>query len=638
MITDPLPISRIAAVSQLPIGKKRFDKYRTFDAQRHSTPDENPMLRDRLLQVLTNRELTVLFQPIADMQTGGITGYEGLIRGPSDSPLHSPINLFKVARAHNLCAELETLCCTVVAARFAELKLPGKLFLNVSPESLLQFGRRQREVALYLNQIGIRPERVIIELTENQPAYDYNLLRDAVVLYRSMGFQVAIDDLGEGFSSLRLWSELRPEYVKIDMHFIHDIHQDSVKRQFVRSIQEIAVESGTRIIAEGIESHAELTTVRDLGIAHAQGYHISRPKTLPPTLLGADIAGTINPGDETVTLGKSVLGYKSVTASKLAAKVKSVSPEVSNQEVYAIFNSDPGLQLIPIIDGDVPVGLITRADLISQFAKPYLRELFGKKPCSVLMDDKPLLVDKDLSLQKLSQTIADAEKNYLSSGFIITDRGRYLGVATGQTLMRELNQMQITAARYANPLTLLPGNVPIQDHINRLLKSRADFTACYVDLDHFKAFNDMYGYQKGDDVITLVGRLLTAHCDPALDFVGHIGGDDFIMLFQSSEWEQRCLALLDDFASSILCHFTEEDRQRGGYASEDRLGHVIFHPLITMSIGAVQIDPASFSTHYQIAAVAADAKKEAKKLVGNKLFIERRHVSDRSENYLSVPA
>jgi EAL domain-containing protein (putative c-di-GMP-specific phosphodiesterase class I) len=120
--------------------------------------------------------------------------------------------------------------------------LPGKLFLNVSPECLLLRDARHGETLEYIEHIGINPDRVIIELTENQPTYDYELMREAVLHYRNMGFQIAIDDLGEGFPACAC-GQLRPEYVKIDMHFIQGINHDPVKLQFVRSIQEIAEKS-----------------------------------------------------------------------------------------------------------------------------------------------------------------------------------------------------------------------------------------------------------------------------------------------------------------------------------------------------------------------------------------------------------
>ncbi|NDZ18992.1 hypothetical protein C7T35_21990 [Variovorax sp. WS11] len=104
------------------------------------------------------------------------------------------------------------------------------------------------------------------------------------------------------------------------------------------------------------------------------------------------------------------------------------------------------------------------------------------------------------------------------------------------------------AARHANPLTLLPGNMPINVHIERLLVSGTEFVACYADLNNFKAFNDHYGYWRGDGLIRIAAELLSQNADPVHDFVGHIGGDDFIVLFQSEDWEGRCRHIVDEFS------------------------------------------------------------------------------------------
>jgi diguanylate cyclase (GGDEF)-like protein len=582
------------------------------------------MLFARLHEIIERRQLTALFQPIIQMQKGEMIGFEGLIRGPSDSPLHSPLNLFKVARSANLTVEVEHLCRRIVLERFAELKLPGKLFLNVSPECLLQPAVKHGEILGLIQEIGINPDRVIIELTENQPTYDYELLLEAVTHYREMGFQIAIDDLGEGFSSLRLWSELRPEYVKIDMHFIQGINQDPVKLQFVRSIQQIAEKSGTIVIAEGIETEAELLLIRDLGVTLGQGYHIARPVGNPATAVSPAVAALLRQSSLAVYPQNSGSSQKGQTAGRLLRTVPIVSPEMNNNQAYQVFVDDPDLQIVPVVDNGTAVGVITRACLIDRFARPYLRELYGKKSCTLFMDNKPLITDKNTSVQELSQTIVDADRHHLFNGFIITDQGRYLGMGTGHDLMREITQMQINAARYANPLTLLPGNVPLNEHIERLLQSEGGFVACYADLDNFKPYNDVYGYRKGDDVLQLTGRILSAHCHADRDFVGHIGGDDFIILFQSDDWEVRCNAILDAFADLIPEHHSEADRASGGYISEDRRGNQIFHPLLTLSLGVVKVEPGQYGTHHQIATAAADVKKLSKKITGNSLFIDRR--------------
>jgi len=572
----------------------------------------------QLRRIIEQRELTALFQPIIALRNGKITGYEGLIRGPSDSPLHAPINLFRAARQVGLEAEVEHLCRRVVLERFAGLGLPGRLFLNVSPTSLTQHTGRHGETLGYIRDLDINPNRVIIELTEHQPTYDYPLLREAIRHYRDMGFRVAIDDLGEGFSSLRLWSELRPEYIKIDMHFIQGIDQDPVKLQFVRSIQQLAENSGCQAIAEGIETQAELLLVKEMGIAFGQGYYLGRPHAAPASALPEGVERLL------MQHGGRGATCNLVTAAKLLRAGPWVSPTTSNARVYEMFAADPNLQAIPVVDQGLPVGLISRFNLIDRFARPYHRELFGKGSCTYMMDPAPLIVDQGLSLQDLSDLIVEGDRQHLLNGFIITAGGRYLGMGTGHDLVREITQMQITAARYANPLTLLPGNVPINEHIDWLLQAGAPFFACYCDLDHFKPYNDIYGYRRGDDVIQLTGRILSAACDPKRDFIGHIGGDDFVILFRSEDWEVRCQAVLQRFGESVVGLFTEQDRQRGGYETEDRQGKRVFYPLVALSLGVVGIEPRLYNTHHEISAAAAAAKKQAKKTLGNSLFVERR--------------
>jgi diguanylate cyclase (GGDEF)-like protein len=579
---------------------------------------------DALHEILAGRKLSALFQPIIHMHSGDIIGYEGLIRGPSDSPLHAPMNLFKVARAHDLTLEVEHLCRQVVLERFAELQLPGKLFLNVSPECLLLRNARHGETLEYIEHIGINPDRVIIELTENQPTYDYELMREAVLHYRNMGFQIAIDDLGEGFSSLRLWSELRPEYVKIDMHFIQGINHDPVKLQFVRSIQEIAEKSGTLVIAEGIEAQTELLVLRDLGVAFGQGYHLGRPNAVPARALPAEVVQALGRNGVAVYPQRSSLEKNGSSIRKLLHRVAAVSPQRNNNEVYDIFLKEPKLMIIPVVDDGVPLGLISRFEMIDHFARPYQRELYGKKSCSLFMDATPLIADHETSLQELSYTMVQSDAHHLFNGFIITEQGRYLGMGTGHDLMREITQMQINAARYANPLTQLPGNVPINEHIDRLLHSGARFWVCYCDLDHFKPFNDVYGYRRGDDVIQLTGEILSSHCDPNRDFIGHIGGDDFMILFQSEDWETRCQAILERFAGAILAYYSTSDCERGGYISEDRQGKKVFYSLISLSLGVIKVEAHQYYTHHQIATQAAEAKRQAKKIHGNSLFLDRR--------------
>lgn len=584
---------------------------------------------NELDSIIEREQLSALFQPIIAMNNAQIIGYEGLIRGPINSPLHSPVNLFRAAAQSGRLLEVERLSRWAVLKSFNKLQLFGKLFLNVSPETLLQPHFEEGETLNYIDGLGLNPERVIIELTENQPSSDYSLLREAAIHYRSMGFKIALDDLGEGSSGLRLWLELQPDYVKIDMHFIQGINHDPVKLQFVRSIQQIAENSDTKIIAEGIETSGELMVVKDLGLAYGQGYHIAYPSAVPDTSPPQEVTDTIRSSAISVYPQSGLLSQKTITARKLLLKVPYTTPDMSNEAVYEIFANDFQLNMLPIIENGIPVGQITRNVLTLRLASRFGQALYGRKPVSLFMNTSPLIVDKNISIAELSQLVINSEQRYLYEGFIITDQGQYAGIGTGHDLMREITEMQVRAARYANPLTLLPGNVPTSEHIDRLLNSKATFHACYADLDNFKPYNDVYGYSKGDDIIQLLAGILQENSDPERDFVGHIGGDDFVILFQSEDWKERSETILEEFEAGASSHYNEVDRITGGITTEDRKGHRTFFPMTSLSLGVVAIEPGRFKSHHEVAASAAEAKRQAKRTPGNSLFIERRKFHSR---------
>lgn len=238
-------------------------------------------LDSELDYILKYRALQTLYQPVLDSQDGRVFGYEALVRGPSNSPLHAPLPLIRAATKAGRLFELDLVCRELAIRRFRGLELPGRLFLNVSPLSLMEPTFRPGETLRLLAEVGLSPSQVVIELTEQQPLEDYAVLKTAVAHYTEAGFQIAIDDLGAGYAGLRLWSELRPAFVKIDHHFIENIGGDAVKREFVRSIHEMATRLGCRVVAEGIESEDDYRTVQELGVKLHQGYHLGRPLATP---------------------------------------------------------------------------------------------------------------------------------------------------------------------------------------------------------------------------------------------------------------------------------------------------------------------------------------------------------------------
>lgn len=238
-------------------------------------------IADELDYILRYRVIQTLYQPLIESDTAQVYGYEALTRGPSNSALHAPLPLIQAATQTGRLFELDLVCRELAIRRFQELGLPGRLFLNVNPLSLMEPTFRPGETLRLLSEVKLPPERVVIEITEQQPLDDYDVLKAAVAHYTEAGFEIAIDDLGAGYAGLRLWSELRPSYVKIDHHFIENISTDNVKREFVRSIGGMATRLGCRVVAEGIETAEDYAVVQSLGVRLHQGYHLARPLAEP---------------------------------------------------------------------------------------------------------------------------------------------------------------------------------------------------------------------------------------------------------------------------------------------------------------------------------------------------------------------
>ncbi len=567
--------------------------------------------------------MTAVFQPIVCMREGRIHGYEGLVRGPADSPLHAPDSLFRVASQSGRLVELEKACRQVVMKSFAELNLPAKLFLNVSPQVLLQPAYRKQKTLDLMKDTGLRPEQVVIELTENHPIPDFMILRDAACHYRTLGFEIAMDDLGEGFSSLRMWSELNPDYIKIDKHFILGIGLDAVKQQFVGSIQSIAANTNTRVVAEGIENLTDMMTLWELGIAFGQGYYLARPDRAPALSLPATVGSAMGEHWHNRPRGHHLPQHHMEKRiwRHMVKKPPKVDAADTLEAVHGKFNAHPDVTELPLFEEGEAIGLINRDAVQLMMMPPLGSEAYGHLPCVRYADVSPLVVDIEDDLESLCDLLASRSKYFVPNGFLVTKHGRYFGVGNIHGLVREITRARVHEARYANPLTLLPGNVTINEHISHLLHDGIKFCACRCDLSNFKSFNDAFGYRRGDKAILMAARILAQACDGEQDFLGHAGGDDFIAIFRSPDWQLRCKRAIGSFADEINHLFLEEEIKHGGYRAEGRDGKLTFHSFPSLSIGAVEIDPKRTKRHFEVIQLISEAHKKAKRRKANALFV-----------------
>ncbi|PXW29449.1 EAL domain-containing protein [Paraburkholderia caballeronis] len=588
--------------------------------------------------LIAQRSLRAVFQPIVDFSDGSIQGYEGLIRGPAGTSLESPAALFAQAAAQDCVIELEHEAARVCVEAFAELGYGGKLFLNFSARALSQlaeappvvfrlFERRRGDLsasaASAATGLADAPpafdaSRIVIELTEQSEMDDLRDFAPVIDMLRASGAQFALDDYGSAYSSMNVWVRLQPDVVKIDRFFIQDIANDTLKFEAVRAMMHFARASGARLIAEGIETEADLIVVRDMGIGSGQGYFLGRPAEHPPRMLAqqareAVCAGHIAVFPETTRPAQTNPG--GAAAAKMLVRAPALPREATNNDVLELFNRQPDLHALAVVENDRPIALINRRSFMDRYALPYHRELFGKKACMQFANASPVMIERSMTVEQMATLLASDDQRYLADGFVITDNGLYVGLGTGESLVRAVTEVRIQAARYANPLTFLPGNIPISSHIARLMEHDAGFHACYVDLNNFKPFNDQYGYWQGDEVLKFAASVLAEVCDPTRDFLGHVGGDDFMILFQSEDWQRRARRAIDTFNDGARRFYAPADQLAGGIHGEDRRGNPTFFTFVTMAIGCVRIAPGGGAAHNgseAIASLAALAKRRAK--------------------------
>jgi GGDEF domain-containing protein len=188
--------------------------------------------------------------------------------------------------------------------------------------------------------------------------------------------------------------------------------------------------------------------------------------------------------------------------------------------------------------------------------------------------------------------------------------------------LKELEQLSLDAS----PLTRLPGNIAIERSINRRLRDRTSFAMCYLDLDNFKSYNDRYGYIKASDILKKTGEVIYEAVKRLNDpdaFVGHIGGDDFVVIIDARLAKAACQDIITCFDAMIPSYYSDEDRVAGAIEGIDRYGVPRVFPLISMSIAALTCQPGSYATAAEIATAAAEVKDRVKESSGSNYIIVR---------------
>ncbi|WP_281885805.1 GGDEF domain-containing protein [Paenibacillus sp. YYML68] len=581
-----------------------------------SSAGELQMRRDKLQQVIQQRDIHCVYQPIVSLKDGDILGFESLTRGPEDSPLHFPLDLFGLAKEEGLLYSLDQLARVKAIQGAALSSMNQLLFMNVSADILYDPEFAPGKTLELLRGKGLHPSNVVFEITERSSIEDFNAVKRILEHYRQQGYRIAIDDAGAGYSSLQFIAELNPHFIKIDRSLVHDVHRNKTKEYIMETMVMFAEKLGIHLIAEGIETADELMKLTRIGVHYGQGFLLGHPVETPSAI--------------TPDLQRQILEHRKINEmidhfvgiGDISTPCQTFTMQTSISVVANFFKDNVNAQGAVIMKGQQPVGLIMRDRLFQQLAGQYGYSLFWNRSIDQLMDVSPLIVEEQTPVEHVSKLATSRDIRNLYDLVIVTTQGKLHGTASIRTILECITNAKMESAKVANPLTGLPGNLQINREISRKLADGSRFSVIYADLDYFKWFNDQFGFHKGDQLIQFTAdsmqQAISLLGTPS-DFVGHIGGDDFIAITTSPEPDRICLEMLRRFDLGVQALY---DSGSFTYV-EDRHGNRVDSEGVTLSLALVVCDPANMNiTPDHISQVAAALKKKSKAFKGSVFFCD----------------
>ncbi|MET7477937.1 GGDEF domain-containing protein [Streptomyces sp. NPDC005648] len=514
--------------------------------------------------------LRFAFQPVVNLTTGGVVALEILAR-PETGDI-----LAEARRDPELDGRLAVLAVRAAARR--ETLLP--LHVNVFAGTLADLGGLT-PLHDAVRGAGRLPWEVTVDVGPPYTHVPQRALLEAVGGLRAQGFRISADGVGDGDVPLRLLTDLAPDLVKLDASLLS-------RPAAVRAMRTLCEQLGALLSVEGVETERQCAAAVSAGAQLAQGALFAPPARLP----AADVyVPPRSPGDTAPPRsGPSVRQF--VRPAALLPVTASAG------QVRALLTGSPEVSGVVLVDAHgVPVRSVHRSRFLLAMSGRYGHALYADRPAAKL-GDPPRVVGADATAWEVLDVVAVGSRDRTSDDVAVVDRhGRCVGVVRLADLVRALAESRVEEAAGLNPLTRLPGSDAITAEVDRCIAEGRAFALSWLDVDHFKQVNDGAGFAAGDELIRSVGRALQGAASGGTR-VGHIGGDDFLVL-ADPEW-------LDPVAATML----------------DTLWSAGGRP-VTLSLATVVCLPGSVADHRQAAACLAPLKKAAKALQGTSWVLGR---------------
>lgn len=563
--------------------------------------------------IIDNQQIKAVFQPIVSLRNGEIHGYEALSRVTCETELANPEKLFYAAAAHNKLHALDSLCRATALRAFYDQSTDSamkKLFLNVNPIILQESQFLQTFNACYSDSFPIEPSQIVFEITERNSIDHLDKFITSIQELKSHDFLVAIDDAGAMYSGLNLITDTQPHYVKLDRRLIENIDLGRINFALVKGLIEFCRISNIHLVAEGVETLSEMTSLIDLGVPYAQGFFLQKPSEQLKEI-------DENIKNEIIEHHKkrnNVYGQPNANSSifNICIPTETIEKHIRVEHVLEKFKKPGDIPGLCIVENHKVLGIITRSQLTSELSGRYGFSLFQNQPISILMDQDFISVDYRTPINEVSKLAMSRPQKKLYDFIVVTKEDDYLGTVTIKNLLLKSTEIEVIKAKYENPLTGLPGNLVIEQKMKHTLEKKDTFGVLYIDINHFKEYNDVYGFENGDCIIKLLADILILYL-PRGQFVGHVGGDDFIAIMNKEDIKNYCQRVSERFQQKVIYYYNEADRERGFIVTENRLGIEEQFSTVSISIAGTCVQSDHYLNLFELTKKLAKLKKKSKR-------------------------
>ncbi|MFT4007248.1 MAG: EAL domain-containing protein [Lacrimispora sp.] len=565
-------------------------------------------------EIIEGQYIVPVYQPIVSLINGKAFGYEALSRISEKSLEMNIEQMFKTADETNRAWELETLCRTKALESAATMDREKKLFLNVNPNVIHDNGFKDGFTKSHLEKYGLDFRNVIFEITERVAIMDSNAFLGSISHYKNQNYGIAIDDVGAGYSALSVISDVKPNLMKLDMSLVRNIDKDKTKQLLCKALVDFGKSAGIQLIAEGIETEEELETLIKLNIDLGQGYFLGIPQKS-----FTDIAPEKS---EMIKMYCTKKYIKNIASSvypiigHLAKPGCIFSPDEKVETVYETLHLNPTITEFTVVEKNLAVGFMTRTTLNELLGGRYGFALNSRKIIRQVINTSFLKVNYNIPVDQVSRLAMQRTFEELYNPIVVEQEGKYIGIVTVKDLLDTSTKIEVDVAAHSNPLTGLPGNLLIEKEIVNRVCGSLPYCIIYYDIDNFKAYNDAYGFQNGDMMLTLLAGILKS-CAVRDEFIGHIGGDDFIVICDYHQGEVYCKSVIDEFALQVTSLYRDEDVKNGYIVSKNRNGVTENFPIASLSVAGISNKENVYHTVDDFSKDIAQIKKKCKQQLGN---------------------